>query len=108
MRGLAKGIGSVDKVTSPTFTVKQEYYTQDLTLHHFDFYRLHEPGIIAGELHEVIHQRDGVIVIEWAKIVEGALPRVRMTVHLKTTGETTREIEFSYPDSLKYLLEGVG
>src|SRR5688572_5517582 len=54
-KGLAAGLGSLDKVVSPTFTVSRVYKCRDgLYLHHFDFYRLNEPGVVGHELAEVI------------------------------------------------------
>ena len=107
VRGLAKGMGSLDTVASPSFTLKREYYTQDLTLHHYDFYRLHEPGTIAHELEEALHQRDGVTVVEWGNIVEGVLPKKRLKVHFKPTGNTLRQLKLEAPEELGYLLEGI-
>src|SRR4029079_10165265 len=69
VRGLAKGIGSRDKVASPTFTIRREYYAKDLTLYHFDFYRIDEPNIIAHDLNEVVSQPKSVVVAEWAEVV---------------------------------------
>lgn len=107
VRGLAKGIGSTDNVASPSFIIKREYRTPDLRLHHFDFYRLSEPGVVQHELEESLHDPHVVSVIEWADIVEGVLPHNRLRVSIKTTGETTREFTFHLPQSLGYLLEGL-
>src|SRR6185312_5854101 len=46
VRGLAKGMGSQDTVRSPSFTLSNEYRSGKLTLYHFDFYRLEDPGIM--------------------------------------------------------------
>ncbi len=108
VRGLAKGMGSVDKVASPSFTIKKEYYTGDLTMHHFDFHRLHEPGEMMHDLAEVIKQPDNVVVVEWAGIVQGVLPAKRLTITVKPTGETTRQFNFKYPQQLAYLLKDAG
>ena len=105
VRGLAKGLGSADKVASPSFTIKREYYAEDLSLHHFDFHRLHEPGEILHDLAEVINQPCNVVVVEWADIVQGVLPTKRLTVTIKTTGETTRQLTFKIPPQLSYTLE---
>lgn len=107
VRGLAKGLGSLDAVSSPSFTVQQQYRAQDLTLHHFDFYRLQEAGVLEHELDEVLQDTGAVTVVEWADIVQGVLPAKRLTVHIKTTGEDTREFSFQYPEPLKYLLVGL-
>jgi len=107
VRGLARGMGSHDHVASPTFTISREYHAAQLTLYHFDFYRLREPGIIAAELAEIVDDPKAVVAVEWSDIVQYVLPEKRLTVRLKTTGENSRELEFSYPDELAYLLKPV-
>ena len=103
VRGLAKGMGSSDKVASPTFTILREYKARGLTLYHFDFYRLSDPGIVANELSEVIGDPKAVIAVEWADIVENVLPASMLTIEIKNTGDTTREFIFSCPETLQYL-----
>lgn len=107
VRGLARGMGSLDNVASPTFTVKREYRAGDLTLHHFDFYRIHEPGELQHELAESLHKPNNAVVIEWADIVKGILSSKRLTIRIKTTGESTRQFDFLAPKQLGYLLEGL-
>ncbi|HET7320780.1 MAG TPA: tRNA (adenosine(37)-N6)-threonylcarbamoyltransferase complex ATPase subunit type 1 TsaE [Candidatus Saccharimonadales bacterium] len=103
VRGLARGVGSKDKVSSPSFTLSNEYQANKLTLHHFDFYRLREPGILRNELAEILEDPQAVTVVEWANIVEDVLPADKLTVHIRATGEESREIELSYPENRKYL-----
>src|SRR3989344_6679511 len=105
VRGLAEGMGSPDKVSSPTFTISKVYNAGKLKLLHFDFYRLHEAGLIEHELAETINHPENVIVIEWGDIVQGVLPLERMTINIKTTGATNRELNFVFPESLEYLLK---
>jgi tRNA threonylcarbamoyladenosine biosynthesis protein TsaE len=107
VRGLAKGMGSTDNVASPTYTIRREYRTQDLTMHHFDFYRLQEPGVVQHELQEAIDDPSGVVVVEWADIVKGVLPKNRLTIHIKTTGETTRELQIKFTKELAYVGENL-
>src|SRR4051812_18557733 len=54
VRGLIRGTGSKDHVVSPTFTLSRIYQTKDFQIHHFDFYRLNDPGILADQLAESI------------------------------------------------------
>jgi len=98
-------MGSNDKVASPTFTISREYNAGNLTLYHFDFYRLAEPGIMADELAEIIEDSKAVIAIEWAAIVEAVLPDNRLTIGIKALGEFKREFTFKYPQKLAYLIE---
>lgn len=107
VRGLARGFGSADRVASPTFTISRMYQAGNRTMHHFDFYRLPEPGLMAEELAEVIGDQHAITVVEWAQIVQSVLPQARLQIELKPTGEDSRELTFHYPESLAYLLEGL-
>lgn len=107
VRGLARGMGSADTVASPTFTISKLYRAGQLELHHFDFYRLHEPGIIAQELAELINDPQVVVVVEWADIVHNVLPQRRLTITFTQAGEDTRQLSFSAPAELDYLLKAM-
>jgi len=104
-RGLAKAIGSVDRVASPTFTVSKLYKGKDLEIHHFDFYRLADAGLMEYELHDLLGDPGVVVVVEWGDVVAHVLPEDRVTIQLKRTGDDARHIAVTYPDSLKYLVE---
>jgi len=104
VRGLARGMGSSDHVASPTFTISREYHADKLTLYHFDFYRLHEPGIMTAELAEIIDDPKAVVAVEWSDIVQHVLPEKRVTVKLIATGDTMRRLAFTYPPELDYLI----
>lgn len=107
VRGLARGMGSRDRVASPTFTISRVYTSDTLEMHHFDFYRLGEPGLIAEELAEVLHDNAIVTVVEWADIVKDVLPSKRLTIIIEKTPTDGRTIRFRAPESLSYLLEAV-
>ena len=72
-RGLARGLGIPDRVTSPTFTIVNEYEGGRLPLFHFDMYRLGS----ADELYDIGWEdylaRGGVCAVEWSEIVRDAL-----------------------------------
>lgn len=106
VRGMAKGMGSTDHVASPTFTIGREYHSADqkLTLFHFDFYRLNEPGIVALELQEALQDPAAVIAIEWGEIVQDVLPDQKMLIKITRTGEYTRDFSIEYPAGLAYLM----
>jgi tRNA threonylcarbamoyladenosine biosynthesis protein TsaE len=104
-RGLVKGAGSLDRVASPTFTISKVYKGKSLEVHHFDFYRLADAGLMAHEVHDVIGEPDIVVVIEWGDVVAHVLPEDRLTIRLKRTGDESRELELETPDSLRYLVE---
>lgn len=107
VRGLARGLGSSNKVSSPSFTLSNTYKAENLTIYHFDFYRLSEPGIMKDELAECIADTQVITVVEWADIVEDVLPPERLAIRLKTTGENDREISLQYTEKLNYLIEAI-
>ena len=104
VRGLADGMGSDDDVSSPSFTLNNQYKAGRLTLHHFDFYRIQEPGIMRQELAEVLQDPNTSVVAEWADPVRSVLPDERLTIRITPDGDTGRKFEFSYPVSLGYLV----
>ncbi|MET1033601.1 MAG: tRNA (adenosine(37)-N6)-threonylcarbamoyltransferase complex ATPase subunit type 1 TsaE [Candidatus Saccharimonadales bacterium] len=107
VRGLMRGMGSPDKVASPTFTISKLYKTKKLDVHHFDFYRLSEAGIIADELAEVAGDPLAVVVVEWADVVQHVLPDNRLIITIKQTPEGARDLTFQAPEALAYLIEGL-
>ena len=99
VKGLAKGLAIDDDIQSPSFTISREYEARDgLRLVHYDFYRLSEPGIMANEVAEMIHDDKTVTVIEWADIIEGVLPANRYTIRFESPSENVRSI--TLPDTL--------
>lgn len=104
-RGLAAGAGSLDTVASPTFTVSKVYKTPHFEIHHFDFYRLAEAGLAAHEVHDLLNDSKVVMVVEWGGVVEDVLPATRVTIKLTKTGDESRSVAITYPDSLDYLVE---
>ena len=106
-RGLVRGMGSEDKVASPTFTISKMYDAGELEVHHFDFYRLQEAGIVADELEEVAGDPRAIVVVEWGDVVQHVLPENRLTVALTQDPDGVRTLSFSCPDSLNYLMEAV-
>jgi tRNA threonylcarbamoyladenosine biosynthesis protein TsaE len=105
--GLITGMGSMDRVSSPSFTVCNEYRAGSLTCYHFDFYRLNEPGIMAHEVTEIMHDRSAIIVVEWAGIIENVLPDARLTIQITATADTCRRFALSAPAAYSYLLENL-
>ena len=106
VRGLARGMGSTDHVSSPTFTISQQYFASrsGLTLYHFDFYRLADPGLIRLELSESLEDPQAVTAIEWSGVVQEVLPAERLEVSIVRTGDMARDIVYSIPSSLAYLI----
>ena len=90
VRGLARGLGaSGDEVTSPTFTIVQEYPGR-ATLYHVDLYRLEEREVDDLGLEELV-LGDGVVAIEWAERWRGR-PDDAIEVRIEDAGEDRRRI----------------
>jgi tRNA threonylcarbamoyladenosine biosynthesis protein TsaE len=91
VRGLVSGAGSRDKVSSPTFTLSRIYKAEDLEIHHFDFYRLNEPGIVSDQLEESLQNSRVITIVEWSDIVRGVLPPEHLTVEFKPVCDNADE-----------------
>lgn len=104
VRGIAKGAGSLDIVASPTFMISKIYKCTNFDIHHYDFYRLSEPGIMEYEMNDILGDPKAVIITEWSDMLKHVLPTERMVISISKTGENTRELVCSYPTKLKYLL----
>lgn len=102
--GLAQGFGSPDPVASPSFTISYVYTRLDgKELHHFDFYRLTEPGIVANELAEVEGDPNVVVAVEWGEIVHDVLPEDRVIITITAPSETERKLIVKFPKKFEYL-----
>lgn len=100
--GLGKGFGVKDVVGSPTFSLNKIYKAKDgEELHHFDFYRLNEPGVLAFQLNESLQDPKVLTVVEWADLVKDVLPSDHLTVVFKPVENDSeqRTIELHYPES---------
>lgn len=106
-RGLAKGLDIVEVVSSPTFTISREYQTGRLVLRHYDFYRLHEPGLMSEEIAEAVADPSGVVIVEWADVVRDVLPANRLTIEITAKSENERLLTITHSPDLQYLLEGL-
>lgn len=109
VKGLAEGMGIAETVQSPTFTISRIYAGRDnLELHHFDFYRLGEAGVVAAELAESIGQPNAVVAVEWGEVVHDVLPPERITVTIKNpsgAGGGARDLLFKIPARYRYITE---
>ena len=72
-RGLARGLGCAGRVTSPTFTIVNEYEGR-IPLFHFDMYRLHDSDDLFDIGWEDYLERGGVCAVEWSERIDDALP----------------------------------
>lgn len=108
-KGFAKAMGVLDDVQSPTFTISRVYETShDITLAHYDFYRLSDPGIMRDELAESTHDSNVVTVIEWAEVVADVLPADTLSIVMTATGESRRKVVLTAGgDKTNKLIEGL-
>ena len=98
-RGLARGLGCTDMVTSPTYTIVNEYLSGRCPLFHFDMYRLGSSEDLWDIGWEDYLDRGGVCAVEWSENVSDALEDA-MTVTIEKLGENTRRITLEGGDFL--------
>jgi tRNA threonylcarbamoyladenosine biosynthesis protein TsaE len=90
-RGLARGLGILDPVTSPTYTIVNEYLSGRLPLFHFDMYRLHSADDLFDIGWDDYLERQGICAVEWSENVAEAMENA-LTVTIQKLGEDTRKI----------------
>ena len=98
-RGLARGLGCKEMVTSPTYTIVNEYLGGRLPLFHFDMYRLRSSDDLWDIGWEDYLDRSGVCAVEWSENVEDALEGA-VSVTIEKTGEESRRITIEGGDFL--------
>ena len=92
VKGLAKGLGVDDVITSPTFALHNSYSGR-LTLNHFDFYRIEDSEEVAIlGLDEFFYDKNAVAAIEWSENVKDLLPRNCISVTIDKLDDTSRKI----------------
>ena len=91
-RGIAEGLGVSEQVTSPTYTIVNEYLSGRLPLFHFDMYRLGSSDELFDIGWEDYLARGGVCAVEWSENVEGAFYGDEIKVIFEKTGENSRLI----------------
>ena len=96
-KGFAHALG-IDDVTSPTFNIIKEY-DGELPLYHMDVYRL--DGNIDNLGIPEYFTKGGIVIIEWADLIENYLPKERLDIKIKVVNENTRILVFT-PHGEKY------
>jgi len=96
-QGIAKGLGVPDcyTVTSPTFTLINEYPGTEVALYHMDVYRLTGSADLLQMGFEEYLLGNGVMVIEWAEKIKDSLPEETLCIGLSYRDENVRNIEIS-------------
>ena len=90
-RGLARGLGATEQVTSPTYTIVNEYLSGRIPLFHFDMYRLTSADDLWDIGWEDYLERGGVCAVEWSENVRNAMEDT-ITVRIEKLGEESRKI----------------
>lgn len=94
-KGIAKGLGITDTITSPTFNIVNQYESGRLKLNHFDVYRVSDPDEIYAIGFDDYIFSDAVSIIEWANYIEEILPEEFLHIHISKDldkGENFRKI----------------
>ena len=90
-RGLGRGLGCTERVTSPTYTIVNEYTSGRLPLFHFDMYRLRSSEDLFDIGWEDYLERGGVCAVEWSENVDDALDGA-IWITIEKTGDDSRKI----------------
>ena len=90
-RGLARGLGCREGVTSPSYTIVNEYLSGRIPLFHFDMYRLRSSEDLFDIGWDDYLERGGVCAVEWSENVADALEDA-IRVRIEKTGDETRRI----------------
>ncbi len=96
VRGMAKGLGLTTRVTSPTFTIVNEY-DGALPLFHFDMYRIESEDELFELGWDDYMESGGIIAAEWSDKITHSLPENTVFVRIEKTGENSRSINISFP-----------
>jgi len=98
-RGLAKGLGCTELVTSPTYTIVNEYLSGRLPLFHFDMYRLRSADDLFDIGWDDYLERGGICAVEWSENVREAMDGA-ITVQIDKLSDDTRRITLEGGDGL--------
>ena len=91
-RGLARGLGISEPVTSPTYTIVNEYLDGRLPLFHFDMYRLSDSDELFDLGWEDYLARNGVCAVEWSENVADVLDPITVTIERDPSDDNRRRI----------------
>ena len=86
-QGFAQGLGITEPVSSPTFTIFQQYEEGRLPLYHFDVYRIADPSEMDEIGYEEYFYGAGVCLIEWASLIEELVPEDARWIRIEKNPE---------------------
>lgn len=105
-KGFAHALGIDENITSPTFNIIKEYTGGESNLYHMDLYRLN--GDVRNLGLDEYFTKGGVVIIEWADMIEDYLPDERLEIRFKEVDEDTRVLVFKpYGDKYEELCEAI-
>lgn len=94
-KGVARGLGIMDNVTSPTFTILNEYAGEEKKLYHFDFYRIEdESELVELGFEDYFPSTDGITIVEWVKKAPSVLPKRYYQITFEKIDDDKRKIVF--------------
>ena len=98
--GFARGLGITEPVSSPTFTIVQEYPRAEGMFFHLDLYRIDNPdAALAFGIDEFLYASDAISLVEWPERIDGLFPPGTIRVAIERTDrEETRKITIEKPD----------
>lgn len=91
-KGFAAGLGIEDEVTSPTYAYMNEYEGENVTLYHYDCYRIESVEQAESLGLADYFDRGGVCLVEWPQNIAPILPEGCIHVRIEKAGETERRI----------------
>lgn len=91
-KGFAHALGIDENITSPTFNIIKEYTGGESELYHMDLYRLN--GDVKNLGLDEYFSKEGIVIIEWADMIEDYLPENRLEIKFKVVDEDTRVLIF--------------
>lgn len=92
---LKQFVENPDKVKSPTYTYIRRYQGKKI-IYHLDLYRIEgQDQLLIEEIHEILEQKDSIVIVEWAEKLKDQLPESRMNIHFEYIDENSRKIEIT-------------
>lgn len=101
-KAFVRALGSDDEVTSPTYSLRNQYHSDKFEIYHFDLYRIDDLGDTLHELKETIHP-ESITLIEWAKDIDD-LEVIKISIE-PTGNIDRRNVSIVVPKNSEYLMK---